>query len=99
MSIINAVHVSDKDSCITITSAAKKGDTIIYHCSDGDKKQVTSNDETPIYHKIAIIPLKQGDYVYKYGGKIGIALCDIKEGDHVHIHNMKPVGFVEEGSL
>ena len=96
MSTINAVHVNDKDSCVTVTAPCVKGDTVVYHCSNGKTEQVTANGEVPIYHKVAIVPVPKGDFVYKYGGKIGIATEDIAVGDYVHIHNMKPVGFVEE---
>ena len=28
--------------------------------------------------------------------KIGVASCDIKAGDYVHTHNLKPVGHLQE---
>lgn len=96
MSTINAVHVNDKDTCVTVTQPCTKGDTVIYHCSNGATEQVTANCDVPVYHKIAISATRQGEYVYKYGSKIGIALEDIAAGDYVHIHNIKPVGFIEE---
>ena len=39
--------------------------------------------------KYAICPIKKGEFVIKYGQPIGIALCDIAEGEHVHSHNLK----------
>lgn len=40
-------------------------------------------------HKYAIRDIKKGDNVIKYGYPIGHATQDIKEGEHVHTHNVK----------
>lgn len=40
-------------------------------------------------HKYALVPIKNGEDVIKYGYPIGIATSDINEGDHVHSHNIK----------
>lgn len=40
-------------------------------------------------HKYAIKDIQEGESVIKYGFPIGIAKCDIKEGEHVHSHNLK----------
>lgn len=40
-------------------------------------------------HKYALVPIKNGEDVTKYGYPIGIATSDINEGDHVHSHNIK----------
>lgn len=45
-------------------------------------------------HKVAILDIPAGDYVYKYGHRIGRATCDIRSGDHVHLHNL--AGLAEE---
>lgn len=40
-------------------------------------------------HKIALRNIKAGEDIIKYGYPIGHAMCDIKAGEHVHIHNVK----------
>ena len=40
-------------------------------------------------HKIALMDIAEGDTVLKYGLSIGPASCDIKEGEHVHAHNVE----------
>ena len=40
-------------------------------------------------HKYALVPIKQGENVIKYGSPIGHATCDIGVGEHVHTHNVK----------
>ncbi len=40
-------------------------------------------------HKYAARDIKSGENIIKYGQPIGHATCDIKEGEHVHVHNVK----------
>ena len=40
-------------------------------------------------HKYALVPIKAGENVIKYGSPIGHATCDIATGEHVHTHNVK----------
>ena len=40
-------------------------------------------------HKSALVDIKEGENVIKYGCPIGHATCDIKAGEHVHTHNVK----------
>lgn len=40
-------------------------------------------------HKYARRLIKAGEDVIKYGMPIGHAVCDIPEGEHVHVHNIK----------
>ncbi len=40
-------------------------------------------------HKWAIRDIKEGENIIKYGCPIGHATCDIKQGEHVHTHNLK----------
>lgn len=43
----------------------------------------------PFGHKIALMDLKPGDRIVKYGAPIGVAGKEIRKGMHVHMHNMK----------
>lgn len=40
-------------------------------------------------HKYALVDIKEGENIIKYGNPIGHATCDIKMGEHVHTHNTK----------
>lgn len=40
-------------------------------------------------HKYAVKDIKKGGQIIKYGFPIGIASQDIKQGEHVHSHNLK----------
>ncbi len=45
--------------------------------------------DIPIGHKVALVDIKEGDTVWKYGQDIGKAVASVKKGEHVHIHNLK----------
>ena len=51
--------------------------------------RLKSKMDVPIGHKIALVDIKNGDTVWKYGQDIGKAVADIKKGENVHVHNLK----------
>ena len=51
--------------------------------------EVIALDPIAYGHKIALMDIAEGDTVLKYGLSIGTASCDIKEGEHVHAHNVE----------
>ena len=93
MKTINAVHVNDLDNCVTLTGPAEVGDTVVY-LEGGTEKTVFVRDGAPAWHKIAVRSVEKGGNVYKYGSIIGVALLDIKAGEHVHTHNMRSHGLI-----
>ena len=77
------LKIDKKDNLVTCLRAVKKGETITV-----DGKNITVNQDVPQFHKIAVENIAKGETCYKYGQVIGKALCDIKEGDYVHVHNI-----------
>ena len=51
--------------------------------------KIQSINEIQLGHKIALIDLKEGDTILKYGHDIGKVVKSIKKGEHVHVHNVK----------
>ncbi len=45
-------------------------------------------------HKFALQDINEGEYIVKYGERIGRAKTNIKAGEHVHVHNV--VDIVDE---
>ncbi len=43
----------------------------------------------PFGHKLALVDIKKGSPIIKYGEQIGIATRDITAGEHVHVHNVE----------
>jgi (2R)-sulfolactate sulfo-lyase subunit alpha len=48
-----------------------------------------SLDPVPLGHKIALLDIRSGDTVLKYGHDVVCAVADIGKGRHVHVHNLK----------
>ena len=51
--------------------------------------RLKSRMNVPIGHKIALVDIKTGATVLKYGQDIGKTVADIRKGEHVHVHNLK----------
>ena len=57
--------------------------------ADNSDFRLKANHDIPIGHKAALVDIKSGDTIWKYGQDIGKAIADIGKGDHVHVHNVK----------
>jgi (2R)-sulfolactate sulfo-lyase subunit alpha len=51
--------------------------------------KVRARADIPLGHKIALRDFKPGDTVVKYGEDIGKVVVPIKQGELVHVHNLK----------
>lgn len=51
-------------------------------------ENITINMDIPAGHKIAVHDIHRGEAVKKYGQIIGFATEEIKQGDHIHTHNL-----------
>ena len=54
-----------------------------------DAFQVAVGEDTPRGHKIALLPIEDGQVVLKYGQPIGRATATISPGQWVHSHNLQ----------
>ena len=84
----NAVIIRTTDSVVTVIEPILKGEVIDY---PGCVNPIIALCDIPIYHKVAVVDVKKGADVFKYGEKIGIACEDIHAGEHVHVHNLRSV--------
>ncbi|WP_067901727.1 UxaA family hydrolase [Nocardia vaccinii] len=53
----------------------------------GDRT-LTVRDNVSRGHKVALVPIRTGADVIRYGETVGVASADIEVGDHVHVHNV-----------
>lgn len=88
---MNAILINKEDNVATA----------IIELSEGERAQFGSHDEMidipimetiPQFHKFAIRDIRKMEAVRKYGEVIGQALCDIRQGSHVHVHNIASPG-------
>jgi altronate dehydratase small subunit len=85
--MVNAVLLSDNDMVVTVTRPISCGEDIIF-TFNGRQSLIKAVSDIPINHKAAIVNIKKGDPVLKYGERIGYAIADIREGEHVHTNNL-----------
>lgn len=51
-------------------------------------QRITLRDNIKRMHKFALRDIEKGRQIIKYGQSIGMATAGIKEGEHVHSHNL-----------
>jgi len=78
-----AIKLSLLDNvAVAVTRIPKNAEVTI-----SDNGEVSTNEEIPIAHKIALIPISRGSDIIRYGEVICSATEDINVGDWVHVHN------------
>lgn len=78
--------LANQDNVGVLLEDAGKGDTAV--CGD---IRVECLEDIKYCHKIALTDIPRHTDFIKYGEIIGYALCDIKKGEWVHIHNLDDV--------
>ena len=86
--MVNAIIVEPQDNVVVAIEPIQKGETVTYMCA-GEQKTITALEDITIYHKLASCDIPKGEPIVKYGEHIGLAACDIKQGAHVHTHNLE----------
>lgn len=80
----DVIKINQEDNVAVALRPIAKGETL----KIGDIS-VTTLEEIPQGHKVALAPVKEGGEVVKYGFRIGFAKEDIAKGQWVHVHNLK----------
>ena len=78
------VYLDPRDSVATTTRAFEAGTQF-----QVNGQTITTVEEIPFAHKVAVRPIAKDELVYKYGEPIGVATADIAVGQLVHVHNVK----------
>ena len=84
------VHDRKDTVGVVVIEGLKAGtDMLCVVTADDSSFNLKAKMDVPIGHKIALVDIKAGDTVWKYGQDIGKAVAGIAKGEHVHIHNLK----------
>ncbi|WP_199614169.1 UxaA family hydrolase [Paenibacillus alkalitolerans] len=86
--IYNTVMMKSQDKVAVALESIAAGELVIVTCQD-KTFEVTLQDPIEFGHKFAVVPMKQGEDILKYGEVIGVATKDIRAGEHVHVHNLE----------
>jgi len=79
----------DSVGVVVIEGLTANTDMLVCVTHDNSTFRLTSGEDAPIGHKIALKDMNKGDTVFKYGEDIGIITADVKKGNHLHIQNCK----------
>ncbi len=85
---MKAIVIDPSDNIVVVLGPVSKGDEVTWKIGD-QSFAAKAIDDIPIYHKMASKDIKKGEPIVKYGQHIGIAGCDIKQGNYVHVHNVE----------
>jgi altronate dehydratase small subunit len=89
--VLNAVIIHEDDSVAIAIEEIAKGEMVSLKTLDKKDMLFEALNDIPMYHKIALKPIKKGQPILKYGEHIGQASEDIEKGSHVHEHNVESV--------
>ena len=78
------IKIHALDNVAVCLEQGQKGEVV-----ELNEKQLTLLDEIPVGHKVALKSIDAGENIIKYGAPIGHATEQIREGAHVHAHNLK----------
>lgn len=84
------VHDTKDTVGVVVVEDLKAGtDMLCVVTADNSAFNLAAKMDVPIGHKIALVDIKPGDTIWKYGQDIGAAKAAIAKGEHVHVHNIK----------
>ncbi|NYB76138.1 UxaA family hydrolase [Sedimentibacter hydroxybenzoicus DSM 7310] len=79
-----------EDTVATALEKTSKGEAAEIHDTNNNKiYSIIAKEDIPYGNKIALVDMKKGSNVIKYGGNTGECTQDIKTGYLVHVHNVK----------
>jgi len=83
MTKIKYIIIDSKDNCGTALETIHENAIV-----DLINKTIMLNNLIPLGHKFAIMNIKKGTNIIKYGEVIGVSTEDINAGDWIHTHNI-----------
>ena len=84
------VHDRKDNVGVVVVEGLEAGTEMLCVVTEDDSDfRMPSKMAVPIGHKIALVDLKVGDTVIKYGQDIGKVVAPVGKGEHVHTHNLK----------
>jgi altronate hydrolase len=83
-----AVHLRPEDNIAVAARHLSAGQEFLFNGAT-----ITLSSRIGLGHKIALVPIRKGQPVLKYGQIIGFSSRDIAPGELVHVHNLSADNF------
>lgn len=78
----------------------KAGESVEAVTLDGEPvAPITLVEDVPLGHKVAMRDMAQNKHILEYGREIGYASLAIRQGSHVHTHNIKSLRWAGKGQI
>ncbi len=77
------------DAVAVAVRDVEPGISSVAYLDDSPGMSVKVIEQVPLGHKVALQDLAAGAEVIEYSAVIGRTTCDIRTGEHVHVHNVK----------
>lgn len=77
------LHLDPRDDVAVALTALARGDR-----AEAGGVSIELRDDIPNGHKVALLDMRAGETIRKYGWPIGILTADVVAGGHVHSHNL-----------
>ena len=82
------IRIAPDDNVVTVVEKSRPEDEIHFTTPDGPR-QIVPCQAIPAGHKVAFRDIEPGERIVKYGQTIGTASAGIRQGEHVHDHNVR----------
>jgi LDH2 family malate/lactate/ureidoglycolate dehydrogenase len=88
---VRAVLLTNKDdvAAMLVAVGPQTPVPVTLNASGEKVREIPALQPIPFGHKIAVRDITAGEKINRYGFPIGVATADIKQGEHVHVHNMR----------
>lgn len=83
-----AIVITETDNVATAIRELGAGDRVMVMVGK-EERDVEVKGDIRFLHKFALRDIEKGQSIIKYGEIIGEATRHIREGEHVHIHNLR----------
>jgi len=83
----NALKINQNDNVAVATRLINRGSPVIVN----GEQLFNAAEDIKVGHKTALVPIASGERVFRYGEPIVEATRDIDQGEHVHVHNTRPI--------
>lgn len=88
---IIALKINDMDNVATVFGEVNIGTPVKIRDKKGNEQVISSKEDIPYGHKMALCDIEKGMQITKYGEEIGQATANIKIGECVHVHNLESI--------
>jgi altronate hydrolase len=83
--LVNMIVLANDDNVGIALQRIAAGETAMA----SESRKITSREEVPLGHKIALAEIREGEKIIRFGVPVGIARSAIEPGRLVHVHNVR----------